>query len=148
MCGYRDRQSLKTRRIDDGDDSAAPVHGSIYGDETGRFVPDAADDRAQDGWTAVNSHGAGGGTAIGEQQAHSGHHDVTQGEAIRRLEERVRQLEDEAYEAPEHDVVNSSSGEGGLTITRTKPRLRFTRDKVKMFNESHWVHTAEKVSVT
>lgn len=67
---------------------------------------------------------------------------------FRRLEGRIRHLEDQ--------VASLRSAEGGRDATdspqpciqRPKPRLRFTQDKVRLFGQSHWVHTAEKVMRT
>lgn len=65
-------------------------------------------------------------------------------DTIQRLEERVQRLEAEARTA--------QGGIDGRAVTTylsasasTVPRLRFTKAKVKVFTQSHWVHIAEKV---
>lgn len=69
-------------------------------------------------------------------------------ETNRRLEERLRRLEDQVRvesRQGSHADVRTTEHLTSLTIEPPKPRLRMTQDKVKLFPQSHWVHTAEKV---
>lgn len=63
---------------------------------------------------------------------------------ILRLEERVQRLEAESRIAQEGVDRRTSTSNLSASAT-TVPLLRFTKSKVKVFAQSHWVHTAEKV---
>lgn len=65
-------------------------------------------------------------------------------QTIQRLEERIQRLEAEVrntQQGLDRNLPKTSLSVGATTA----PRLRFTRGKVKLFAQSHWVHTAEKV---
>lgn len=65
-------------------------------------------------------------------------------EAIHRLEDRIQRLEAEVRNA--HRRVDDNVPVRIWPVgAETSPRLRFTKAKVKLFAQSHWIHTAEKV---
>lgn len=73
----------------------------------------------------------------------------SQNEKIRGLEERIRRLEDQVRSEPPRDDLRGTSNttdRSSFIVEPVKPRLRITQDKVKIFPQSHWVHTAEKVA--
>ncbi|KAF3761061.1 hypothetical protein M406DRAFT_93912 [Cryphonectria parasitica EP155] len=87
----------------------------------------------------------GPGHAVTRPQVSLGDKPLTsQSELILRLAERIRRLEDQAASSR---LVPSGETDAtdGLRVQPTTPRLRCTQDKVRMFGETHWVHTAEKV---
>lgn len=68
----------------------------------------------------------------------------TADEMIQKLEERIQRLEAEARNRHRGRDDNVTRTTLSVSAT-TAPRLRFTKGKVKLFAQSHWVHTAEKV---
>lgn len=63
---------------------------------------------------------------------------------IQKLEARVQRLEAESRSAQE-GIDGRASTPYLSASAMTVPLLRFTMAKVKMFTQSHWVHTAKKV---
>lgn len=63
---------------------------------------------------------------------------------IQRLEERVQRLEADSRIAQEGVDRRTSTSNLSASVT-TVPLLRLTKSKVKVFAQSHWVHTAQKV---
>lgn len=72
----------------------------------------------------------------------------SQNEKIRGLDERIRRLEEqvrsELLREPLRGALNATD-RSSFIVDPIKPRLRLTQEKVKIFPQSHWVHTAEKV---
>lgn len=67
----------------------------------------------------------------------------SQNEKIRGLEDRIRRLEDQVKVSSER--ASNTTDRSSFVVEPIEPRLRITEDKVKIFPQSHWVHTAEKV---
>lgn len=66
---------------------------------------------------------------------------------IHRLEERIARLEAEVRSAQRGVNGQASTSYLSSHATTTVPSMRFTKAKVKLFTQSHWVHTAEKVGM-
>lgn len=64
---------------------------------------------------------------------------------IRELSNRIFKAERELSRLAHALITASTGSEQTLSIPATLPRLRSTTDKTKLFGQSHWLHTAEKV---
>ncbi|CAN8106296.1 unnamed protein product [Discula destructiva] len=88
------------------------------------------------GLTEHNAQRVGPQPPVGNARPHD--------ETIQKLDERIRRLEDN--DRAMRRVIPSEMPRSTLPASaRAGPRLRFTKAKVKLFTQSHWVHTAEKV---
>lgn len=109
-------------------------------------------------WTAATASATAAGSqprranGFADQQTFSPNPEMAaQSDRIRSLDERVRRLEAEVRGGLERGGLRSGTAvsntleRSGLTVDPAMPRLRFTQDKVKIFPQSHWIHTAEKV---
>jgi Fungal Zn(2)-Cys(6) binuclear cluster domain len=66
-------------------------------------------------------------------------------QAVRDLNNRVLRAEQQLSESPHGPQPAPPATSRGSSIPATLPRLRIAPDKTKLFGQSHWVHTAEKV---
>lgn len=162
-CTYRD--SMNDRREEEAVPST-PANGTLlprvapgersYPHESSRFeLVDGGPGQPSTSWTALDAsqdHGiahrhvqSNGLQPPPENIEHS-----FQNEKVRRLEERIKRLEDEARSRPcrggSEEVTNTETmPRSRLTIPPAAPLLKMTQEKVELFSQSHWVHTAEKV---
>lgn len=134
-CTYRDLATTAPASIQPGPDHLENVTSGM---KTGR-------ERAHPQQTTLATGGLATATQNGHRQTNSQCSDpIRADDMIQRLEERVQRLEAKARNA--HGGVDGRASPSYLSAdSTTVPLLRFTKAKVKVFSQSHWVHTAKKV---
>lgn len=171
VCTYRDIDEAGQRE-DDSPTDLPPSDVAFtgperpFGREMARFELAHGDpggaDQTERSWTVQNTTRVGNTASNGLSQSHNhidgpgASHDRTQSlypdATIERLENRIRHLEEEAAHSRSSRVSGGDGHRGDNDRSRNipeinpaTPRLRMTTEKAKLFSQSHWVHTAEKV---
>lgn len=135
-----------------GPGSAGDTLGRAYAHHASRFeVFDSGLGPALRNWSALGPARASSSNDLTEPSAPRfepqppAAHAQQLEDKVQRLEERIRRLEDDARNVHRHAAPGEVPSSILPAIAKVAPRLRYTTGKVKLFPQSHWVHTAEKV---